>query len=108
MFSNNFFASYLSVKGEVVQSPVLQQHHNFRDSCVSNWQVPEANSIATGSVAIVLLSFTGRCLQILTKYCSTGKCCAQELGLQLGSLAEGSSFNYFVSTAHIPHHLLVL
>lgn len=80
---------------------MLQQHHNFHDNCVSNWQLAEANSIATGSVANVLLSFTGPSLQILTKYCrhSAGKCWAQELRLQLGSFAEGSSVNYFVSPA---------
>lgn len=40
---------------EIVQSPVLQQHHNFNDNCVSNRHLPEANSLATGSAANVLL-----------------------------------------------------
>jgi len=45
---------------------VLKQHHNLYDNCVSNWQVPEANSVAINSVTNVLLSFTSHCLQILT------------------------------------------
>lgn len=63
VFSDSFFASYFSVKVEVGQSSVLQWHCDFDDNLVSNWQVPKADSVRTGSVVFSFLLLT-----ILYKY----------------------------------------